>query len=44
LNEATRDGATMIHILTHVPRQVSAQQVAELYPQRVRTALRGLGY
>src|SRR5216683_732488 len=44
LNEATRDGATMIHILTNVPRPVSAQQVAELYPQRVRTALRGLGY
>jgi tetrahydromethanopterin S-methyltransferase subunit B len=30
LNEATRDGATIIHILTHVPRQVSANQVAAL--------------
>lgn len=28
LHEATRDGATLIHILTHVPRQVAAQQVA----------------
>ena len=34
LNEATRDGATIIHILTNVPRQVSAQQVAELYRKR----------
>jgi hypothetical protein len=34
LNEATRDGATIIHILTHVPRQVLAQQVAALYRKR----------
>src|SRR5256712_90020 len=34
LNEATRDGATILHILTHVPRQVSAQQVADLYRKR----------
>ena len=34
LNEATRDGATIIHILTNVPRQVSAPQVAELYRKR----------
>src|SRR5207248_11211264 len=34
LNEATRDGATLIHILTNVPRQVSAPQVAELYRKR----------
>src|SRR5437764_10918287 len=34
LNEATRDGATIIHILTNVPRQVSAQQVADLYRKR----------
>jgi hypothetical protein len=34
LNEATRDGATIIHILTHVPRQVSAQQVAALSRNR----------
>src|SRR5215813_11351219 len=34
LNEATRDGATISHILTNVPRQVSAQQVADLYRKR----------
>lgn len=34
LNEATRDGATIIHILTNVPRQVSAKRVAELYRKR----------
>jgi hypothetical protein len=34
LNEATRDGATIIHILTNVPRQVSAQQVADLSRKR----------
>ena len=34
LNEATRDGATMIHLLTNVPRQVSAQQVADLSRNR----------
>jgi len=34
LHEATRDGATILHILTHVPRQVSAPQGAELYRKR----------
>ena len=34
LNEATRDGATIIHILTNLPHQVSAQQVADLYRKR----------
>ena len=31
LNQATRDGATIIHILTNLPRQVSAKRVAQLY-------------
>jgi hypothetical protein len=34
LNAATRDGATMIHIVTNVPRQVAAPQVADLYRKR----------
>ena len=34
LNEATRDGATIIYILTNLPRQVSAKRVAELYRKR----------
>ena len=34
LNEATRDGATIVHILTNLPRQVSAKQVADLYRKR----------
>ena len=34
LNEATRDGATILHILTNLPRQVSAGRVAELYRKR----------
>jgi len=34
LNEATRDGATILHILTNVPRQVSAKGVADLYRKR----------
>jgi hypothetical protein len=34
LHHATRDGATIIHILTNVPRQVSAKRVAELYRKR----------
>jgi Transposase DDE domain len=34
LNEATRDGATIIHILTNLPRQVSATRVADLYRKR----------
>jgi hypothetical protein len=34
LHEATRDGATMIHILTNLPHQVAAQEVADLYRKR----------
>src|SRR5262247_3383260 len=34
LHGGARDGATIIHILTNVPRQVSAPQVAELYRKR----------
>ena len=34
LKEATRDGATILHILTNLPRQVSAKQVAQLYGKR----------
>lgn len=34
LKEATRDGATIIHILTNVPRQISAKRVAALYRKR----------
>jgi IS4 transposase len=34
LDHATRDGATLIHILTHVPRQISAKRVAQLYRHR----------
>lgn len=34
LNEATRDGATIVHILTNLPRRVSGQRVAELYRKR----------
>jgi len=34
VHEATRDGATILHILTHVPRQVAAPQVAERYRKR----------
>jgi IS4 transposase len=34
LNEATRDGATILHILTNLPRQVSAKRVAQLYRKR----------
>ena len=34
LNQATRDGATIVHILTNLPRQVSGKQVAELYRKR----------
>ena len=34
LNQATRDGATIIHILTNLPRQVSAKQVAQWYQNR----------
>jgi DDE family transposase len=34
LQHATRDGATMVHILTNLPRRVSGQQVADLYRKR----------
>ena len=34
LNEATRDGATILHILTNLPRQVAAKGVADLYRKR----------
>ena len=34
VHEATRDGATILHSLTHVPRQVSAPQVAALSRKR----------
>lgn len=34
LDHATRDGATLLHILTNLPRQISAKQVAQLYRKR----------
>jgi IS4 transposase len=34
LNEATRDGDTSLHLLTNLPKKVSACQVANLYRQR----------
>jgi hypothetical protein len=34
LKHATRDGATIVHMLTNVPRRVSGKRVAELYRQR----------
>jgi hypothetical protein len=34
LKHATRDGATIVHILTNLPQQVSGTQVAELYRKR----------
>lgn len=34
LKQATRDGATIVHMLTNVPQRVSGQRVAELYRQR----------
>ena len=34
LKQATRDGATRLYILTNLPRQVSANRVAELYRKR----------
>src|SRR6266540_3185078 len=33
-NEATRDGATLLSILTNFPRQISAKRVAALYRKR----------
>jgi hypothetical protein len=34
LDHVTRDGATLRHILTNLPRQVSAKRVAQLYRNR----------
>ena len=34
LNQATRDGATIVHILTNLPRRITGKQVAELYRKR----------
>jgi len=34
LDHATRDGATLLHILTNLPRQIAAKQVAQLYRNR----------
>jgi hypothetical protein len=34
LKQATRDGATIIHILTNVPHQIAGKQVADLYRKR----------
>ena len=34
LDHATRNGATLIHILTNLPRQISAKRVAQLYRNR----------
>ncbi len=33
-DHATRDGATLLYILTNVPRQISAKRVAQLYRHR----------
>jgi hypothetical protein len=34
LKHATRDGATIVHMLTNVPRRVSGKRVADLYRKR----------
>jgi hypothetical protein len=34
LKQATRDGATIVHILTNLPRRVSGKRVADLYRKR----------
>src|SRR5918911_4847330 len=34
LEHATRNGATLLHLLTNLPRQISAKQVAQLYRNR----------
>ena len=34
LDHATRNGATLLHLLTNLPRQISAKQVAPLYRNR----------
>ena len=41
LDHATRNGATLLHILTNLPRQIAAERVAQLYRNRwtLETAL-----
>jgi hypothetical protein len=41
LKHATRDGATIVHMLPNVPRRVSGQRVSDLYRKRwtLETAL-----
>ncbi|MCZ6875286.1 MAG: transposase [bacterium] len=34
MDEATRDGATLLYMLTNLPPQVSAKRVAQLYQKR----------
>jgi IS4 transposase len=34
LKQATRDGATIVHMLTNLPRRVSGNRVADLYRKR----------
>jgi hypothetical protein len=34
LKHATRDGATVVHILTNLPRQIAGKRVADLYRKR----------
>jgi Transposase DDE domain len=34
LKQATRDGATVVHILTNLPRQIAGKRVADLYRKR----------
>jgi hypothetical protein len=34
LKQATRDGATIVHLLTNLPRRVSGKRVADLYLKR----------
>jgi hypothetical protein len=34
LKQATRDGATIVHMLTNLPRRISGKRVAELYRKR----------
>lgn len=34
LKQATRDGATIVHMLTNLPRRVSGKRVADLYRKR----------
>lgn len=34
MDHATRNGATLLHILTNFPRQISAKRVAQIYRKR----------